>query len=341
MLIRDVITEAHEYAELKQRVRAKGLLDKQPAYYAYKLMLTLGMLVLCLTVLVVVNSFWFQLLNAIYMSVVFTQIAFISHDVGHRQLFVATRKNDIAGLVVGNLLLGVSRGWWIDKHNRHHSHPNQLDLDPDIAIPCIAFTEEEARRKRKLLQFLVKYQVYLFFPLLMVVAIGLQVESMQFLLRGKGKYLRTELLFTIVHHLLYFGLLLYRLNGWQALLFIVIHQASFGLYLGSVFAPNHKGMPILDKGNSTSFLRRQVLTARNVRAHPLTDFWYGGLNYQIEHHLFPGMPRNKLREAQLIVKAFCETHSISYYETGMLQSYREILHCLHQVGMSLREEKLT
>jgi fatty acid desaturase len=76
-----------------------------------------------------------------------------------------------------------------------------------------------------------------------------------------------------------------------------------------------------------------------VRAHPLTDFWYGALNYQIEHHLFPTMPRNKLREAQQIVRAYCEQHSIPYHETGMLQSYQEILGYLHAVSAPLREKK--
>ncbi|MDP8950858.1 MAG: fatty acid desaturase, partial [Actinomycetota bacterium] len=87
------------------------------------------------------------------------------------------------------------------------------------------------------------------------------------------------------------------------------------------------------------FLRRQVLTSRNVTAHPLTDFWYGGLNYQIEHHLFPSMPRNKLREAQSIVKAFCREHAIAYHETSVLRSYREILQHLHEVGAPLREAR--
>jgi len=82
-----------------------------------------------------------------------------------------------------------------------------------------------------------------------------------------------------------------------------------------------------------------VLTSRTIKGSLLVDFWYGGLNYQIEHHLFPTMPRNKLRKAQAIVKAFCKEHAIAYHETTMLQSYCEILHCLHQVSAPLRNEK--
>ena len=91
-------------------------------------------------------------------------------------------------------------------------------------------------------------------------------------------------------------------------------------------------MPILEKDTSMDFLRRQVLTSRNVKAHPLTDFWYAGSNYQIEHHLFPTMPRNHLHRAQQLVKAYCVSHSIPYCETNVLQSYREILQSLNEVG---------
>lgn len=88
------------------------------------------------------------------------------------------------------------------------------------------------------------------------------------------------------------GLLLIALPAWQALVFVLIHKAATGMYLGLVFAPNHKGMLITEHDNDMDFLHRQVLTARNVYANPFVDAWYGGLNYQIEHHLFPSMPRS-------------------------------------------------
>jgi fatty acid desaturase len=100
-------------------------------------------------------------------------------------------------------------------------------------------------------------------------------------------------------------------------------------------------MLLLDKSSKMDFLRRQVLTARNVTSHPFNDFWYGGLNYQIEHHLFPSMPRKNLKEAQKIIRVFCNERSISYYETSMAQSYKEILLFLHQIGAPLRRTSIT
>jgi fatty acid desaturase len=113
-----------------------------------------------------------------------------------------------------------------------------------------------------------------------------------------------------------------------------------GAYLASVFAPNHKGMPQTDSATRMDFVRTQVLTARNVRGHPLTDLWYGSLNYQIEHHLFPGMPRLNMRRAQPIIQKFCQEHGIEYYETSFLDSYRELLGFLNDIGAPLRAERI-
>jgi fatty acid desaturase len=126
------------------------------------------------------------------------------------------------------------------------------------------------------------------------------------------------------HYVWFLGLPFYFLGLWDGLLFVLIQQTLFGIYYASVTASNHKGMPTLLNGD-IDFLRQQVLTSRNVRSNPLIDFWYGGLNFQIEHHLFPSMPRNKLRETQRIVRRFCEEWEIGYHQTGLVQSYREIL----------------
>lgn len=82
-----------------------------------------------------------------------------------------------------------------------------------------------------------------------------------------------------------------------------------------------------------------MLTSRNIRGGWLTDLLSGSLNYQIEHHLFPAMPRNQLRRAHLIVRQFCEQEGVAYHETSVLGSYRELLGFLHQVGAPLRSPR--
>jgi fatty acid desaturase len=326
------------YAELKRRIKQDGLMDPQPVYYAGKLASTFGLLAVGLALLVVLDNTWLLLLDAVYLAFVFGQISLVAHDWGHRQFsFRAPWKNDLVTLVLGNLLLGISRQWWVDKHNEHHGHPNQADVDPDLDIPLMAFDEEQALDKRGLARFVVKYQAALIFPLSLLQALSMHRSSIEFLVEKKAKNTWTESLILVAHFVLYFGLLFTALEPLQAVLFVAVHRGLFGVYMVSIFAPNHKAMPMLDKDSQMDFLRRQVLTSRNVLAHPVTDFWYGGLNYQIEHHLFPRMPRNKLREAQSIVKDFCRNHSIGYHETSVLGSYREILGHLHEVGAPLRQ----
>jgi fatty acid desaturase len=329
-----------QYAQLKRLIKQNGLLDRQPAYYAGKTVFTLGLLAVGLTLLLILDNLWLQLLNAAYLAFVFVQISLIAHDLGHRQFsFGASWKNDWLTLVFGNLLLGISRQWWIDKHNEHHGHPNQMDLDPDVDIPLLAFEEEQALEKRGFARFVVKYQAALIFPLSLLQAISMLRSSIEFLAAKKAKSTLAEALTICAHFALYFGLLFSMLEPLTAVLFVAVHRGLFGTYMVSIFAPNHKAMPLLERDSKVDFLRRQVLTSRNVTAHPITDFWYGGLNYQIEHHLFPRLPRNKLREAQPMIRGFCRDHCIAYHETSVLQSYKEILRHLHAVGAPLREAR--
>ncbi|HET7479551.1 MAG TPA: acyl-CoA desaturase [Rubrobacteraceae bacterium] len=331
-------SRTNQYAELKRLIKQEGLLDQQPAYFAGKSILTFGLLAVSLTLLLISGNTWIQLLNAAYLAFVFVQISLLAHDSGHRQIsFRAPWKNDLLTLVLGNFLLGMSRQWWIDKHNEHHGHPNQIDVDPDIDIPLLAFEEEQALDKRGIARFVVKYQAVLIFPLSLLQALSMLRSSITFLMARKANNALAEVLAMGAHFVLYFVLLFSTLEPLQAVLFIIVHRGLYGLYMVSIFAPNHKAMPLLEQDSEEDFLRRQVLTSRNVFAHPVTDFWYGGLNYQIEHHLFPRMPRNKLREAQPIIKDFCRVHSIAYHETSVLQSYREILQHLHEVGAPLRK----
>ena len=65
--------------------------------------------------------------------------------------------------------------------------------------------------------------------------------------------------------------------------------------------------------------------------------WYlGGLNFQVEHHLFPSMARNNVRTAHGMVRDYCAEIGVPYHETSLVGSYRELLGFLHEVGAPLR-----
>ena len=327
---------ASDYAALKRRIRAAGLLDKQPWYYALCISANFAMLGLCLLLLIVLHNPWLIALAAVALGLVSGQLGFQLHDAGHKQMFERNSLNDLVGYVTGDLLLGMSYGWWVDKHNRHHANPNHVDYDPDINNLAIAYNQEQALSRRGPLRLLAAYQAFVFFPMLFLLGVSMHVSGITFLRSGNAKRARLEVVLLLVHAIVYLGVLFFLLGPWVTLLVVVVHKATGGFYLASVFAPNHKGMPQMDGSVTLDFLRSQVLTARNVRSGRATDLWYGSLNYQIEHHLFPAMPRNRVRAAHQIVRSFCGDVGVPYYETSMLQSYRELLSFLHEVGRPLR-----
>jgi fatty acid desaturase len=323
-----------EYAELSRLVQDARLLDRRPVNYLLRGSLTLLALALTWAAFVVIGPSWFQLIVAAVLGILFTQVAFLGHDSGHRQVCRTRRANDVLGLIVGDLLIGLSFGWWLDKHNRHHAHPNQEGADPDIASGVLAFSEEQvAARTSPLARAVARSQAWLFFPMLTLEGINLHVASVLSLVTGKGRrYRLTETVLLAVHLIGYATALIWVLGPVKALAFAAVHQAVFGFYMGCSFAPNHKGMPLFERDQTVDFLRRQVLTSRNVRGGWFTDLLLGGLNYQVEHHLFPSMPRANLPAAQPIVRAFCAARGILYTETSLVGSYAAALRHLHQVG---------
>jgi fatty acid desaturase len=325
-----------DYAVLKRRVQEAGLLDKVPGYYFLSITTNMVLFIGSLVLVFSVGPVWAKALAAVGLGLASGQLGYQLHDSGHRQMFAAPWKNALVGLITADLLLGMSYGWWVQKHNRHHGNPNDVDLDPDIKVGAIVYTTEGAMGRRGLGRLAAMYQAYLFFPLTTFLAWSMHVTGLTYLVKEPSRYRRLELVLLSVHAAVYLGALFYFLGPWSGLMVVLIHKAVGGAYLASVFAPNHKGMPQTDGNSRMDFVRTQVLTARNIRGHPITDLWYGSLNYQIEHHLFPNMPRLNMRRAQPIVRAFCQERGIDYYETSFLQSYRELIGFLNEVGAPLR-----
>ncbi|WP_375489935.1 fatty acid desaturase family protein [uncultured Jatrophihabitans sp.] len=326
------------FAPLSRQVKAAGLLERRRVNYAMRFTATVGGFAALWAVFVLVGDSWYQTIVAAAMGIAFTQVAFLGHDAGHRQIARTRRVNDALGLVVGDLLIGLCYGWWVDEHNQHHAHPNHEGQDPDIGESVITFTDAQSRDRRGAVEsFIARHQALMFFPLLTLEGLNLHVEAITWLKnnRGRRRWL-LEVALQAAHVVLLFGALLLVLSPVKALVFLVIQQAVWGVYMGCSFAPNHKGMPVIPEGQKLDFLRAQVLTTRNVRGGIVTDFLLGGLNYQVEHHLFPNMPRANLRKAQPLVKAHCAALDVLFTETSLIGSYAMALRHLHQVGAPLR-----
>lgn len=335
-----------DFAPLLRTVREQGLLERRTGWYARGVTVNLLALATVITCMAMLGGSWWVLVLAPLLSVLSARTAFFGHDAGHSQITGDRRKSRLVQLVHANLLLGMSQEWWNDKHNRHHAHPNHVDKDPDVAADILVFTQRQAVGRAGIRGWLTRHQAWLFFPLTTLEGIALKIYGFRAVFskgagdRQSGRQRTVEGLLLVAHLIAYATLLLTTMPLGRALLFALIHQLLLGLHLGMAFAPNHKGMEMPDEesGERWGHLRRQVLTSRNIRGGPVTDWFLGGLNYQIEHHLFPSMPRPHLRLAQPLVRTHCRSLGVSYTETGLIESYRQALGHMREVGEPLRAD---
>lgn len=326
------------YTELAAEVRASGLLDRRRNYYLIRIVATSASFFALWTAVFLLGDSWWQPALAVLLALTSTQFGFLGHDGAHRQMFASAAANEWTARIVAAVGAGLSLHWWRGKHNRHHKAPNQIGTDPDIVDGPIAFVPDVAAQRSGIAAWLTRRQGWFFFPLLTLEGAALHVASIQGLVSKAP----------VPHRLLELSLIVVRLGlatvlpfvvmtTPQAVVFVLLQMAVFGVLLGGAFAPNHKGMPLVPKDVRVDFLRRQVLMSRNIRGGRIIDFMMGGLNYQIEHHLFPSMPRANLAKVRPLVQAHCARHSVTYTETSLIDSSAIVVRYLNQVGLGERD----
>jgi fatty acid desaturase len=326
-----------EYSALLHTVRDAGLLRRTPGYYY----IAFGVITVVLGAIVagsiLLGNSWYQLLMAAGLGIVLTQYAFLAHEASHRQVFESGKANDIAGRTIANLFVGISYSWWMTKHSRHHANPNVLGKDPDVEQDFVSFTVEDAASTRGIHAWATRRQGYLFFPVLIFEGLNLHLQGFRTVF-GRGKVDKRWIEVTMLSLRVgaYLTAVFILLPPGMAAAFVGVQLAVFGIYMGASFAPNHTGMPILAHDSKVDFLSRQVLTSRNISGGWLVNAYMGGLNFQVEHHLFPNMPRPHLRAAQVIAKEYCKTHNIEYTETTVWQAYAIVVRYMNKVGLAAR-----
>jgi fatty acid desaturase len=331
-------TVTQTYTALAGATRSRGLQSRTRWFYLTLftgLVVTLGGAV---TGLILLGDSWLQLLIAGALGLIFTQFAFLGHEASHRQVLASGPANDRVGRVLATLFVGISYSWWMNKHSRHHANPNKIGKDPDIEIDTISFHEESAATRRGVMAWITRRQGYLFFPLLLLEGLNLHLRSFQGLFdrrKVEDRWLELGLLGT--RFACYLAIVFWLLPLGMAFAFLGVQLAVFGLYMGSSFAPNHVGMPIVPRDAKLDFLNKQVRTSRNVSGGWWATCVMGGLNYQIEHHLFPSTPRPHLARTRQLVREHCRTHDVPYTETSLLQAWGIVVNYLNRVGLAARD----
>ena len=317
------------FAELKSEMQKANLFRKRTKFYLdYFAISFLGVL-LSLYIITLSDSIFIQILNGIFLGVVCMQIGFIGHDACHGQIFKSKILNRILGKFCFGITLGISEEHWYKQHNEHHVEVNHAEHDPDLNIPFIFDEHQSLERLTKFEKSILPYQHYIFFismPIWSILKIYkvFRDNIKDFTLIGFGEILISTLHFAILFYFLFSYLSLVTI-----LFFLIAHFTVVGFYMGFAFAPNHKGEEMTPVDGKISWIN-QITSTRNLHMNWFVYHATGGLNLQIEHHLFPYMPRANYPDAQPIVKKFCQKYSIEYSEMSLWDSIKEIYFTLKE-----------
>lgn len=299
-----------------------------------------------------------RMLGAAVMGICWQQMAGLGHDLGHSGVTHNFHTDHIIGSLM-SACMGLSVGWWKSDHNTHHVVCNAVEHDPNIQhMPMLAITDKifekpgfyDTYHKKVvgmdwLARLLVSYQHIFFYPLMAFGRINLYIQGFLYILTGADRhnYPKTELLGLSAFFVWVYLVAKAQPDVWLSLGWIFISHAVSGILhvqivLSHWSMETYKGSPYTSK--ETEWYLMQLRTTMNVKTHPLLDWVHIGLQFQIEHHLFPRLPRHNLRKAKALVEAICKKHDIYYHEPGFFEGNLEMWRALKTAAMAARQTKL-
>jgi acyl-lipid Delta6-acetylenase / acyl-lipid (9-3)-desaturase len=350
------------YRELRLKLINDGLFDASLPYYAFKVASNLSILALSIYCATQFESFAMNMIGAVLLGLFWQQCGWLAHDFLHHQVFKKRVYGDMMGIVIGDLFQGFSVQWWKSKHNAHHACPNlhasvqgACDGDPDIdTMPLLAWSLKMAENAKSdaMGRFMISFQALFYFPLLLFARFAWAYQSWVFVWGGWGqhsvaaakidqkhmKYPLAEKICLALHYTFIGAIMANMPSVFSALMYFVVGQTSCGLMLALVFGLGHNGMAVYPANERPDFWKLQVTTTRNVTSNWFSDWFCGGLQYQVEHHLFPSCPRHNLGKVHKYVEAFCEKHDVTYHEADMVNGNIEVLQHLSKIAKEFLTE---
>jgi len=282
------------------------------------------------------SSLYGYALAAIIVSIGKGQTSWWMHDLGHFSVFKEMKYNRLVQYLVMNVYLGGSYTYWRNAHWKHHLFTNVEGWDHDLdTLPLFSWTSKMFSRMPSIsLGKLQQYYWYILGPTTSFWYI--YYLGINFYL--KRKYYLVELLGNLVHFA-YLYLLLGTIYET-----IIVHFTIYlllGIYMGHIFSLNHFPMAIEDKSGKKAptgselsgimhndMVIHQLRTTRNITPSPFVDWFTGHLNYQIEHHVWPMMPRHNLHKVQPVFEEFCKVHNIPYQTVGFFEAFVDVFNTL-------------
>lgn len=355
----DVVVYPHvaDFRAARQQMLEDGLFETDYTWYAKLGLWLAGLFVSALALslgFVGGGSTFSRMCGAATMGIFWQQLAGLGHDLGHSAVTHNFHKDHFIGSVLSSLM-GLSVSWWKSDHNTHHVVCNAVEHDPNIQhMPMLAVTDKiyqkpfwDTYHKKTvgmdaIARFLVSYQHLFFYPLMAVGRVNLYAQGIIYLLTGhdKAHYKWTELCGTVVYFTWVIALARAMPTQSEMWLWVFVSHAFAGILhvqivLSHWSMETYKGTPYTDK--NTEWYLMQLRTTMNVATEPWLDYIHIGLQFQIEHHLYPRLPRHNLRHARKLVKAICKKHKIHYHEPGFFEGNVEMWKALRHAAMGARK----
>lgn len=312
-----------DYNRLRDQVTSLGLFKRTYWHYGWSAGFALGMLLLNMYAITLTDNVFIQALNAIIFGFFSVQLGMIGHDLSHGAVFKSPKVNRFFASVAWSLVGGLSENRWYEKHNQHHKGPNHIGHDPDVTIPFM-FTQKQIEVSSPFLRtWVLPYQYVLFWPSLVFIYPWNVTLGMRSYFKNPTPRVVMEIFFILIHFFVLLYIPFAYLPPLVAIIFFVVMFTTIGIYMGLVFAPNHKGMEEL-RSNETFHWAYQITLTRNIYPSWIIFYLFGGLNFQIEHHLFPSMSRFNYKKACAAVQAFCVAKDLSYNQKTWTGSLHEM-----------------
>eukprot|EP00899_Mesostigma_viride_P018521 jgi/Mesvir1/26670/Mv20454-RA.1 len=329
-----------DFRKLRSEMIAEKLFESSKGYYVFKCSSNLALLASACAILFLSSSIPAIICSAFLLGLFWQQCGWLAHDFLHHQVFKERKYNNAVGLIVGNFFQGFSVSWWKGKHNTHHAACNACDelfkpVDPDIdTLPLLAWDPAMLTGMSARHRTVVRYQTYLFFPLLLFARMSWLLQSVTYPLLSAtltASQRKVELALLAAHYTWYLALAFLLLPTSKAFLFVLLSQLFCGGMLSIVFVQSHNGMEVHNE-REMDFVSSQIRTTRDITAGLFNNWFTGGLNRQIEHHLFPTLPRHNLGRVASKVRALCEAHGLMYEDVGMGTGTLRVLTRLAEVS---------
>lgn len=325
------------YLELSRRLSRKGYFAPDPWGYARKSALLLAVFTASYLALLSVKNLFAVALLLVALAQMTAQLAYISHDAGHGAITRDRRLANFIGHFGMTFITGFSFSWWKHSHDNHHGSLNEEENDLAMKYSLVlAVHEEGARRKRGLARWLQRYQAYYVWVLMPFYHFAMMTDGIRWMLKNR-RTTRADQIGFLLYLTLYFGIPTVYIGFGRACLHWLVTSMVGSIYIGLTFIVHHVGKKVFRPDEAPTLFAQQLEATRTLRTWRIFDFYYSGLNYHIEHHLFHWVPHWRYRAMRLEVQAFCREHGLAYREEGFWEAVANVFRHLHRLGRIDRE----